>query len=102
MIAQIRKCDWIASERFPILGFVAIAKRFLMTASAHSLDRSSMSRYLATAHMHSRAIRSGRAKRQILPAGVATDTRDRSTRMATTRDHALSIIVVFGAESLQG
>jgi len=61
-----------------------------------------MSRYLATARMHSRAIRSGRAKRRILPAGFATEPRDRSTRMAMTRDHALSIIVAFGAESLQG
>jgi len=61
-----------------------------------------MSRYLATARMHSRAIRSGRAKRQILPAWLAAGQRDRSTRMTPTRDYALAIVVAFGAESLQG
>jgi len=61
-----------------------------------------MSRYLATARMQSRAIRSGRAKWQVLPVRLATEQRDRSTRMAATRDHALAIVVAFGAESLQG
>jgi len=73
-----------------------------MTASAHSLDRASMSRYLATARMQSRAIRSNDAKERMSPAPLANRQHNSSTRIATTRHHALSIVVAFGAESLQG
>jgi len=72
-----------------------------MTTSAHSIDRAPMSRYLATARMRSRAIRSHHGQGRILPAQAAAQQPSPSTRIATTRDRTLSVVAAFGAESLQ-